>query len=191
MEGNSGDSVSLILTLLDTASDPVTGEAQGDFTYRLYNKGASSALPVTITELGGGDYLVQFTPDEPGDWRLSVRHTATKAEFVETVGVGLAAAAKAGFASSGSGSIVSVSAYLSRNGRRVTDATAAIVSLYDSEGNLAGSVTLAVEDRDAHGFFTGAFPAYLEPNNVYGYIVTITDPGGTVVSPYNALKVSA
>lgn len=59
----------------DAAGSPVTGLVQASFTTELYEENDSlSALPVTITELGGGGYRAKFTPDASGSWYLTVKH---------------------------------------------------------------------------------------------------------------------
>lgn len=53
----------------------VPGIPISQFTYTLYDPtDALSALSVTITELGNGNYRADFTPNVVGDWYLVVYH---------------------------------------------------------------------------------------------------------------------
>jgi hypothetical protein len=50
----------------------VTGLTDGSFTKALFLDDAPSAVPITVTEIGGGYYYVQFTPDEVGRWYFTI-----------------------------------------------------------------------------------------------------------------------
>jgi hypothetical protein len=53
----------------------ITGIPVGQFTHKLYDPtDAESALAVTITELGDGNYRAEFTPNVTGDWYLTIYH---------------------------------------------------------------------------------------------------------------------
>lgn len=51
---------------------PVAGLVDGDFSKVLRHESTASALPVVISEVGGGDYVATFTPDALGHWYLRV-----------------------------------------------------------------------------------------------------------------------
>lgn len=55
---------------LDDGYSKKTGETV--FTTKLFFNDAVSALPVTVSELDSGDYLVSFTPDAVGVWNVQV-----------------------------------------------------------------------------------------------------------------------
>lgn len=64
-------------TVLDFANNPVTGLIQSDFTIFLYDPDGtevSGTIPVTITEMGNGDYTSSFTPNKKGNWYLKIIH---------------------------------------------------------------------------------------------------------------------
>jgi len=61
----------------DTFYHGDTGLVDGDFTKSLYLNGASDSATVTITELSGGFYKVNFTPDAEGLYFLRVSKTAS------------------------------------------------------------------------------------------------------------------
>jgi len=59
----------------DSSGGLVTGLTNGDFTKYLYNPAGaevSSSVTVTVVELGNGLYRVNFTPNQLGEWVLSV-----------------------------------------------------------------------------------------------------------------------
>jgi hypothetical protein len=63
--------------VLDGSGTPVSGISSGAFTVALYNPAGtdvSGTVPVTIVELGGGNYRATFTPTSVGDWLLIVTH---------------------------------------------------------------------------------------------------------------------
>ena len=80
--------VMTIISLNDTATDEftvtdlsgnlVTGLVNANFTRDLYNPSgtevSATIIPV-ITELGTGKYRVTFTPNEIGNWILTIYHT--------------------------------------------------------------------------------------------------------------------
>ena len=62
-------------TVTDAGGSPVTGILPGAFTTELYEEDDStSALAVSVSELGGGSYRAEFTPDASGSWYLVVKH---------------------------------------------------------------------------------------------------------------------
>jgi hypothetical protein len=62
-------------TVTNRRNRRVSGIPTGQFTYDLYDPSdAVSALPLTFTELGSGNYRAEFTPDTVGDWYLIVYH---------------------------------------------------------------------------------------------------------------------
>lgn len=59
----------------DSSGNLITGLVDGNFTRDLYNPSGSEVsgtVTVTITELGNGKYRVSFTPNELGNWILTV-----------------------------------------------------------------------------------------------------------------------
>lgn len=73
-----GDTVKEDFTVVDKHNNLITGLVQGDFDIKLYNPSnteVSSTIPVTITELGNGNYRSSFDPDVIGTWYLVVVHT--------------------------------------------------------------------------------------------------------------------
>lgn len=60
----------------DTA---VTGLTAANFTIRLSFDLASSAIAVTITEVGNGRYAYTFTPDQVGYWYILITHATYNA----------------------------------------------------------------------------------------------------------------
>lgn len=68
---------------------PLTGLVDGDFTKTLLLDDASSALPVTVTEVGAtGRYVVEFTPDTAGLWYVDLLLDETEAAWACYVEVG-------------------------------------------------------------------------------------------------------
>ena len=64
-------------TVIDFANDPVTGLVDGDFTKYLYNPSGtevSATVPITITEMGNGDYTSSYTPNVKGEWYMKILH---------------------------------------------------------------------------------------------------------------------
>jgi len=72
--------------ILDGSGNPLPGILETSLTIRLYNQlgvlvyervGATeniTTIPVTIGELGYGNYRATFTPDAVGDWLLIITH---------------------------------------------------------------------------------------------------------------------
>jgi hypothetical protein len=62
-------------TVANPSGDLITGLVQGDFTILLYDPTeteVSGSVPVTITELGFGNYRLTFTPNLVGDWLVII-----------------------------------------------------------------------------------------------------------------------
>jgi len=65
-------------TVLDLNGNLKPGITLTNFTKTLYNPAGtevSGAIPVTIVELGNGDYRASYTPNIKGLWKLSVFHS--------------------------------------------------------------------------------------------------------------------
>lgn len=61
-------------SVFDTADAAVTGLLDGAFTKVLSKDGASSAVAVTVAEIGSGKYVASFTPDGVATWDLRISH---------------------------------------------------------------------------------------------------------------------
>lgn len=64
-------------TVVDSTCNLVIGINVNDFTVDLYDPDGlevSVAIPVTISELGNGNYRSSFTPNKIGTWYLVVYH---------------------------------------------------------------------------------------------------------------------
>lgn len=61
------------LTVYNLAGAPVIGLVDANFTKFLTVNGIASALPVTVTEVGNGQYVVSWIPNVTGSWYLLVR----------------------------------------------------------------------------------------------------------------------
>lgn len=57
--------------------DKHPGLAPGDFTVQVWQNGAerTPAFAVAISEIGGGEYKVEWTPDDTGFWLIEVTQT--------------------------------------------------------------------------------------------------------------------
>lgn len=70
-----GNLIETEFTVYDDSDQPVTGLLNVDFQKFLSVNGASSAIPVTVSEIGSGRYETFFTPSVIGDWYLLIRQT--------------------------------------------------------------------------------------------------------------------
>lgn len=70
----SGEAVTLELDVFDSSGAAVTGLTDGAFTKLLSRNGVTSAVTVTVAEVGSGRYSVAFTPNATGQWTVTVRH---------------------------------------------------------------------------------------------------------------------
>jgi len=81
--GRIGETVFDDFTVNDFNNSPVAGLIQSDFTWFLYDPNddsylstdSTSSVPVTIIELGHGNYRSKFDPDVVGTWYLVVRQS--------------------------------------------------------------------------------------------------------------------
>lgn len=63
------------------------------WTKNLFADGATSAITVSVSEIGSGYYAFNFTPNADGYWHLDVYETADSAvHYVESFDVGVASA---------------------------------------------------------------------------------------------------
>lgn len=63
--------------VVNSSNVEVTGLVAGDFTIYLYNPSnteVSGSIPVSITELGNGNYRASYTPNATGLWFLMLIH---------------------------------------------------------------------------------------------------------------------
>lgn len=70
--------VNLDLNVTNEEYNPVTGLTPGDFSIKLYDpldSEVSSAITITIFELGDGYYRTEFTPNLKGKWLLDIKHS--------------------------------------------------------------------------------------------------------------------
>lgn len=65
-----------VITVFDGVGTEVTGLVNGDFTKILHKDGVVSAVAVTVTEIGAGEYKVSFTPDAKATWRLRIEQSS-------------------------------------------------------------------------------------------------------------------
>lgn len=75
--GRKDESVTDDFTVLDPGGSPITGLTSGSFGKKLYDSSGtevSGTIPVTITELGSGNYRASFIPDSVGHWYLVINH---------------------------------------------------------------------------------------------------------------------
>ena len=192
IKANADELVTLHLTLLDSSDDPITGEVNGGFSKRLYRRGATNAIVVTVTELGDGDYKATFTPDEAGHWHLAVRHTVEKREWSEDVAVGLDARADLAVVAATNSTALYVDMFLLRNNRQVLDATTATITLYD-DTEVPGAVgTRTISADDLAGRFKGnlTLTTAIVDNRTYVAVVAITDPAGVVTTSHPVISVA-
>ena len=78
MQFKVGEIVIENFTVTDENYDLVTGLVDGDFTKKLYSPDGtekSTTIPVSISELGNGNYRISFTPDVKGNWYLVAYHS--------------------------------------------------------------------------------------------------------------------
>ena len=64
-------------TVLNSSGVRVSGIGTGAFTKTLYNPSGSEvsgSITVSITELGGGDYRLSYTPNVKGLWKVNIFH---------------------------------------------------------------------------------------------------------------------
>lgn len=65
-----------IISIFDPSDSPVLGLiTSGDFTTYLYQNGVEvgpTEVPVSVTEIGDGQYAIEFTPDSVGVWHWRV-----------------------------------------------------------------------------------------------------------------------
>lgn len=71
----TGVEITSHFTVYDSGGSPVTGLTTVDFTILLAKNGSNDATAVSITEVGGGRYIAQFTPATSGAWYLLIRHS--------------------------------------------------------------------------------------------------------------------
>jgi len=64
------------LTVYDAANVPVVALVDANFTKFISINGIPSALAVTVTEVGNGQYVASFVPNVTGSWYLLVRQPA-------------------------------------------------------------------------------------------------------------------
>jgi hypothetical protein len=72
-----GDTVTDDFVVIDSSAQGVTGLVTGDFTMYLYgplNTNVIGTVPVTITELGLGNYRASFTPPSVGPYTIIITH---------------------------------------------------------------------------------------------------------------------
>lgn len=76
--GRLGQLISDNFTVVDINDNPVSGLLDGDFVKKLYNPSGievSGTIPVTITDLGNGDYKTEYTPNVVGNWYQKVSNS--------------------------------------------------------------------------------------------------------------------
>lgn len=70
------------------------GLSGADFTVSVYQDGALSAVPVTITEIGtSGEYKIEFEPTATGFWQVQVLIDFNKEVWASSIEVGSGLAA--------------------------------------------------------------------------------------------------
>lgn len=75
----TGVAIRSYFAVYDSSDAAVTGLLDGAFTKLLSKDGATSAVTVTISEVGSGIYAASFTPNGVGAWDLVVRHATYNA----------------------------------------------------------------------------------------------------------------
>lgn len=88
MEASVNELVQIQFPVFDVDGiTPLTGLVDGDFTKLLRVDDSVSAVSVTVGEIGGGTYYVEFTPDSAGLWYVQVT-TEVNDVWMCHVGVG-------------------------------------------------------------------------------------------------------
>jgi len=87
--GTVGQSRRIVFWITDANSRPVTGRTLSSFSITLLRNGSPCSDPLTLTDLGNGEYALQYTPSAAGTDDLQIDDNVIGLHFrdIEAVGV--------------------------------------------------------------------------------------------------------
>jgi hypothetical protein len=161
---------------------PSPGLLNTDFTKVLVRDTVSSALPVTVTEVGAtGRYFAAFTPDQVGRWYLDVQtpfEDVFGADILVTTAPGTRVVSS--FAYNPTTLSLDGNVWLERDGQLDTTAATATVAFYNSAGALLFPPLVDLVP-DAQGVFRVTQPSppgFTQGAEIY-VVSTVATPAGS------------